>query len=719
MKTRVLALLLLIAQAAYAVDIIPQPRSIVVGKGEFTISNRTTLVCSRELNPAANYLLEHLPVRYIGEAAQTQNAILLKTDKAMAAEAYRLTVSSEGVSIVGGSYGGVFNGIQTLFQMLPDEFFAGRTRLPIKVEQVVINDAPRYDYRGLLLDVARTYMPLNEVKRVIDYMALLKLNKLHFHLVDNTGWRIEIKSHPELAKVGGWRGGDSPIHPVYGSFDRKYGGYYTQEELREVVKYAEQRNIEVIPEIDMPGHSKGLGAVRPDILCNYTPNLEITNGIDTRNVWCAAKESNYRLIEDIIKEVASIFPSEYIHIGGDEVNFNWWKQCPDCQRLCEKHGISVGPQLEELFLLRVSDILSRYNRKAVVWNEAIRGGKMPKNTVVCGWYGIKGCLEAMNGGYPTIAMPSRIFYLDKRQGPNEIGHTSATGITLKTICDFTYDGAGFTPEQQSHIVGIEGALWGEIILSNINPRGRFSDYTEYMLFPRLFGVSEVAWSNNRRSYDDMYATLKRSFYGKLTAMGSTFRLTPPTVEVKDGKLTATTDDGSKIYYTDIRTKKRKAYTEPLDASLAPYVAFHSFLGTGRSGIAAAPEYWQYRTPEVNVTSSMPFTTHRPLEGCAKYEKAAYTTRCAAKDDWVEFCFKEPLDCHYIEVRTGFQQVFRRLIYNGHVELSYDGKTFENAGKLHNGMIELRPHRTVYALRIIADGITDAEEYTIIRPLKIK
>ena len=716
MKTRVLIILLFVAQTLFAADIIPQPRSVEEGSGVFTLDRRATLVCDKELDEAASYLLEYLPLRRTTSKSGTVKLLL---DKALKSEEYRLSIDDQGVEIRGGAYGGVFNGLQTLLQLMPSEIYTKAAKLPISLKHIVVNDAPRYDYRGFLLDVARTYMPLNEVKRAIDYMAFVKLNKLHFHLVDNPAWRIEIKSHPELAKVGGWRGGDSPIHPVYGSFDKKYGGYYTQDELREVVKYAAQRNIEVIPEIDVPGHSKGLGAVRPDILCNYTPDTTITNGIDTRNVWCAAKESNYQLLDDIFKEVADIFPSEYIHIGGDEVNFNWWRQCPDCQKLCREKGISVGPQLEEHFLMRVSDILSRYNRKAVVWNEAIRGGKMPKNTVVCGWYGIKGCLEAMDGGYPTIAMPSRIFYLDKRQGTHEIGHTSKDGITLKTICDFNYDSAGFTPEQQKLIIGIEGAMWGEIILSNIKPEGRFSDYVEYMIFPRIFGVSEMAWCENRRPYNDMYATLKRAFYDKLETMGATFRLTPPVIEVKNGKLIATVDDGSKIYCTDIRTNKRYAYTEPLDASLAPYIAFHSYLATGRSGIAAAPEYWQYRTPQLKITSSIPFSEKRPLELCEKYEQAAYSTRCARKGDWIEYRFDEPLDCHYIEVRTGFQQVFRRLIYNGHIEVSYDGKRFEDAGRLYNGMIELRPTRTIHALRIVADGITDAEEHIVLRPLLIK
>ena len=700
-------------------DIIPQPLSLIKGEGRFTIDNQTTIYCDEALTKGANYLQLYIPI----ERAKSKgnNTIRLVLDKKLGSEEYSLKVDKSGIEVRGGDYGGVFNGIQSLLQLLPHAIYSKSAPLPMEVSYVEVKDAPQYHYRGFLLDVARTFQPVHEVKRVIDYMAFCKMNKLHFHVVDNPAWRIELKKYPQFAQEGGFRGGDAKLHPIYGRFNQKYGGYYTQEELRDIVAYAAQRNIEVIPEIDMPGHSKALGAIHPDILCNYTPDTSNTNGIDIRNVWCAAKESNYALIEDIIKELVEIFPSEYIHIGGDEVKFSQWKQCPDCQRLMKEKGLTGENQLEQYFLNRVSDILTKYNRKAVVWDEAVDGGLLPKTTMVTGWRGVKQCLSTTAKGYSTIIMPSSVFYLDKRQSPNERGHRTKTGVSLKTICDFSFENAGFSEEQQKHIAGIEAAFWSEIYLYNINPKGHFSDYIEYMIFPRLFGVAEVSWSKNRRSYDDMMTVLNSNFHHKLHRMSATFRLNPPTVVLQNGRIVASTNDGSKIFYKDIRNNKTQEYKQPLSASLAPYVCFHSRLMTGYSPEVGLPAYYASQTPAVTITSSMPFSKRTPIENCSSYKSTVNTSRCAKKDDWVLFSFERPVKCSYLRVATGYEHLRRCLIYNGYVEVSYDGETFVKAGNLSNGAYILRPksNQFIHALRIVATGISDAEEKVIIQPLVIK
>ena len=721
MKFLVISLVMLLAQinvwADNVVGIIPQPISVVESEGCFIINESTSLVFDKKLNKAASYLQGYLPLKI--KKGKKSNVIRLSLEKKMANEEYSLQVDSKGIEIRGGSYAGVFNGIQSLLQLLPPEIYAKKVDFPIEVPFIEIKDAPQYSYRGLLLDVARTFQPVDEVKRVIDYMAYCKLNKLHFHLVDSEGWRLELKKYPHIAEKVGFRGGDSPLHPVYGSFDQKYGGYYTQEELRDIVAYASQRNIEVIPEIDMPGHSKALGMVHPDILCNYTPDTSYTNGIDVRDVWCASKESNYQLVEDIVKELVDIFPSEYIHIGGDEVNFKWWKDCPDCQQLKKEKGLKNEAQLEQYFVNRVSDILTKYHKKAMVWDEAVDGGLLPTTTMVTGWRGVKQCLQATEQGYPTIIMPSSVFYLDKRQYPHDKGHNSRNGLSLQTICDFTFEDAGFSDAQRKNIAGIECAFWTEIYLSNIHPEGRFSDYLEYMLFPRLFGVAEIAWSQSRRSYKDMLSLLENSFYSKLNAMKASYRLDSPVVTREEGKIHASIKDGSTIYYKDIRTDEITAYTVPLDATLAPYVSFQSRLNTGRSSEIALPEYYQYRKPECTITSSFTFRENKPLERCATYKGDAASTRAAKAGDWVEFTFKEPLDASYIKITMGYKHLYRRLIYKGHVEVSYDGQTFVRVGNLLNGLFILRPEKNVYAIRVVSDGISDAEEYVIIQPLEIK
>ena len=720
MKLLLISLFLVLTQISAWADnagIIPRPLSVVKSEGCFTIDESTSLVFNKKLDKAASYLLDYLPLQT--KKGKKNNSIRLTLDKKMAKEEYSLRIHSRGIEIRGGEYAGVFNGIQSLLQLLPAEVYAKKLTYPVEVPLVDIKDAPQYTYRGLLLDVARTFQPVEEVKRVIDYMAYCKLNKLHFHLVDSEGWRLELKKYPHIAEKAGFRGGDSPLHPIYGSFDQKYGGYYTQEELRDIVAYASQRNIEVIPEVDMPGHSKALGMVHPDILCNYTPDTSHTNGIDVRDVWCASKESNYQLVEDIVKELVDIFPSEYIHIGGDEVNFKWWKECQDCQQLKQEKGLENEAQVEQYFINRVSDILTRYNRKAMVWDEAVDGGLLPTTTMVTGWRGVKQCLEATGQGYPTIIMPSSVFYLDKRQYPHDKGHNSRNGLSLQTICDFTFEDAGFSDAQRKNIAGIEGAFWTEIYLSNIHPEGRFSDYLEYMLFPRLFGVSEIAWGQSRRSYNEMLALLENSFYAKLDAMNAAYRLSSPIVKLEGGKIHASTTDGSTIYYKDIRTDETKEYTSPLDASLATYVSFQSRMNNGRSSEIALPEYYQCMKPECTVTSSLPFRENKPLERCATYKGDAATTRAAKAGDWVEFTFKEPLKASYIKVTMGYKHLYRRLIYKGHVEVSYDGQNFVRLGNLLNGLFVLHPQEDVYALRVVSDGISDAEEYVIIQPLEIK
>ena len=721
MKLLLISLMLLLTQANVWADsvvgIIPQPLSVMKSEGCFTINEGTSLIFDKKLDKVASYLLDYLPMQI--QKGKKSNSIRLILDKKMAKEEYSLKVHSKGIEIRGGEYAGVFNGIQSLLQLLPSEVYTKNGNLPIEVPLVEIKDAPQYSYRGLLLDVARTFQPVDEVKRVIDYMAYCKLNKLHFHLVDSEGWRLELKKYPYIAEKAGFRGGDSPLHPVYGSFDQKYGGYYTQDELRDIVAYAAQRNIEVIPEVDMPGHSKSLGVVHPDILCNYTPDISHTNGIDVRDVWCASKESNYQLVEDIVKELVDIFPSEYIHIGGDEVNFKWWKECPDCQQLKIEKGLKDESQVEQYFINRVSDILTKYKRKAMVWDEAVDGGLLPTTTMVTGWRGVKQCLASTQQGYPTIIMPSSVFYLDKRQYPHDKGHNSRNGLSLQTICDFTFENAGFSDAQRKNIAGIECAFWTEIYLSNIHPEGSFSDYLEYMLFPRLFAVSEIAWSQSRRSYDEMLSLLENSFYTKLDAMNAAYRLSSPIVKMEEGKIHASTKDGSTIYYKDIRTDETTAYTVPLDASLAPYVSFQSRLNAGRSSEIALPEYYQYRNPECTVTSSLPFRENKPLERCVTYKGDAATTRAAKAGDWVEYTFKEPLEASYIKVTMGYKHLYRRLIYNGHIEVSYDGETFVREGNLSNGLYILRPKKNICAIRVVADGISDAEEYVIIQPLEIK
>ena len=729
MKYLILAIVLLFTQTACSTDsaavlssaqsteIIPQPLSLTRGEGRFTINEQTALICDKEVEKVGEYLRLYLPLEGIN--GEGENSIRLTIDSTLGNEAYLLCIDEKGVKICGGDYGGVFNGVQSLLQLLPHAIYTKKATLPMEVSYVKIEDAPRFSYRGILLDVARTFQPVEEIKRVIDNMAYLKLNKLHFHLVDDQAWRVDLKKYPDFVKKGAYRGGDAMFPATLGSFDKKYGGYYTQDELRSIVAYATERNIEVIPEIDMPGHSRILGLIHPAIRCNYTPDTSTTNGMDMRNVWCVAKESNYTLIEDIVKELVEIFPSEYIHIGGDEVRFVQWDGCADCQKLIKEKGLTGGAQLEQFFVNRVSAILAKYNRKSMVWDEAVDGGLLPKSTLVCGWrkFGI-GWQVSTKNGYPTIVMPGEFMYLNRKQSPYDRGHLPV--CSFKTMCEFSFDNADATDEQRKHIAGIEAGFWSETHLVNITPDRHFSDYLEYMFFPRTLTVSELGWSKERRSFDEMISILKESFYYKLSAMGVTYRLEDPTIKVENGKIYASTTDGSELYYRDILTNKTRKYRTPIDASKASFTLFQSRMMTGYSEEVGAEEFYKPLTPKCTLTSSMPFTEKYPAEICASYEKAARITKSADKGDWVEWRFEEPLKCTYIKIATGVEHMRYCVINNGHLEVSYDGKTFVNVGALNDGGFELQPkNKPIYAIRIVSDGTNEAIGRTDIQPLIIK
>ena len=717
-KLQICLMLLCVMQCVSATNLIPRPIQNEQGGQKFVLTDKSMLLYDAAVRDVAMYLIDYLPFKHIlCSDKPMQGDVVLDINRLLDEEEYRLTVTSHSVKIEGGSYGGVFNGVQTFLQMLPSEVYARTARFPMEVRECRISDKPKFAYRGMMLDVARTWIDASRVKRYIDLLAYHKINKLHFHLTDDEGWRIELKSHPEFAQIGGFRGGDSPVHPRYAKFDEKWGGYYTQSELRDIVRYAAQRNIEVIPEVDMPGHSRGICAIKPEILCNFTPDTSRTNGLDIRNVWCAAKESNYAIIEDIVAELSKIFTSEYIHIGGDEVNMSQWRKCPDCQELKRKHGLKSDAQIEDYFIARTTEILKKYGKKPAVWNEAIDGGTLDKTTRVHGWKGVKHCKTSAERGYPTIVMAGEYFYFDMKHSMGEEGHTWAGIVSPKKVHSFDFEKCGFTPEQLNNIIGLEATFFSEIYIAN-NPET--DDYLDYMHYPRVSILSELMWSSDKASWDNFAARLYGSHYARMKAMGVTFRLPRPVVKYADGVLSASTIDGSELYYTDERTGRVQHYRKPIKCDAPQYICFESRYGKAHSPKTGSEAYHKRLEPAVKITSSIPCQERTPLENVEKYgNKIARTSRPAKRGDWIEYRFAEPLTCREILARTGHIHLRRCHFMKGWVELSYDGTTFERVADLSDGGAVVKPRQGVMVLRIVADSRSDAEPDVVIQPLQIR
>lgn len=719
MKLRFLLLFaLLLTGRLTAGELLPAPRYRIFSEGRFILTSHTVITAEKSLDSLAGYLHEYLPAATVCHRLSADGGISLITDPALEEEEYRLIVHPSRIEITGGGYGGVFNGIQTLLQLLPAEVYAGRLRLPTEIPCQIIEDGPRFSYRGQHLDVARTFIGMDRVKRYIDAVSHHKINKLHFHLTDDEGWRIEIRSHPELAETGGFRGGDSPVRAIYGKWGEKYGGYYTQEELKELIAYAAVRNVEIIPEIDLPGHSRTVARIHPEILCRYTPDLTASNGYDERSAWCVAREENYTLLEDILREVCTLFPSPYVHIGGDEVEMTQWKRCPDCQALMRREKMSSPAQLQRHFMTRLFAILAKYGKRPAVWNEAIRGGRLPAESRVHGWENLKACLESTSQGYSTVVMPGEYFYFDMRQSPHEEGHTWAAVIDARRVYSFDFEKAGFTAERMQHVEGLEGAFWSEIHLSQ-NPES--PDYLDYMLFPRICALSELCWNGSGRgSWEEFYRTLAEHHYDRLTNMGLCFRLFPPEVVYGDGVLTAATDDGSTLYYRTESDSGIYLYSGPIRTAHPENYRFESRRGTGHSPLTATAHFYRTITPEVRITSSMPVRENAPFSRAEQYKAFARTTRTCRPGDWVQFTFAQPVRFRELYMQTGYLQLPRLIFESGYAEISYDGRTFERVGELAQGSIRLSsPDRPVRAVRITSTSDGNGSSSVIFQPLQIK
>ena len=715
MKKLLFFILSVFALSSATAQIIPQPKSESYGEGSFTITNKSCLVYNSAARESALYLLNYLPFKQILSSTKVMAGdIELSINRYLDEEGYRLIVDKENIRIIGGSNAGVFNGIQTLLQLLPPQIYSGNVKLPISVPYCTIEDSPKFSYRGFMLDVTRTWMDLPMVKRFIDRLAHHKINKLHLHLSDDEGWRVEIKSHPELTEVGGYRGVDSPVAARYGRWDEHYGGFYTQEDVREMVEYAAVRNIEIIPEIDLPGHSHNLARVRPEVLCNYTPDKTATDGYDSRSVLCVAKEENYALLDDVMRELSELFPSEYIHVGGDEVSTAQWSRCPDCQALMRREGMTEERQLQDYFTRRMERIAAKYGKRIGVWNEAAESGDIDRSALVYGWESKAACKDVLDKGYRTVVMPGEYFYFDMRQSSREEGHDWAAIFDVRKPLSFGFE--EFTAEQMARVAGVQASFFSEAYISRLEYD---YDFLYYQTYPRICALSEVAWRGQGEGWEPFYNRLTTAHYSRMEAMGIDFRMMPPTVQYKDGVLTATTDDRSQIYYTEVGIEGEKLYTAPISTDKPQRFAFRTRRAGAHSPEAAVAGHWRKLQPKVKITSSIAESERFPYSNAEGYGRIARTSRVGIKGDWILYTFDEAVECRRMEIATGNLQLPRYIFTAGYMELSYDGEHFERVGDLKGGgaVIE-NPRRAIKAVRLVCTQSGNGESFVTVQEPKV-
>ena len=505
-----LSALTLGASAAVAdYNVVPLPQTVTTGKGAaFKLTQTTPIVYTGtdEAMQQNAYFLADYVKQSTGLALttttvkdkKTPSIVLAINPKVTGEEAYRITVTTKQVTIEGSTAAGVFYGIQTLRKSLPILDAAEDIELPA----VTIADAPRFGYRGLMLDCGRHFFPAAFVKKYIDILALHNMNRFHWHLSEDQGWRIEIKSHPELTKIGSHRTGTVMGHNSELDDGTPHGGFYTQEEARDIVEYARQRHITVIPEIDIPGHTESVLAAYPELGCTGGPyEVEHKWGVFDE-VLCIGNEKTYKLLEDVIDELCDIFPSEYIHIGGDECPTTRWKDCPKCQALAKANDTDIN-HLQGVFTNRMEKYINSKGRRIIGWDE-ILGGKINQSATVMSWRGAEPGSKAAAAGHDVIMSPNSHAYFDHYQSKNVGAEPMCIGgyLPVSKVYEFDPAPAEFSDEAKSHILGMQANLWTEYIPN--------TNMVQYMVLPRAAALSEVQWMQyDKKNFEEFRVRLDR------------------------------------------------------------------------------------------------------------------------------------------------------------------------------------------------------------------
>jgi len=522
MKSQIIAIIqLLLAGTAFAANppaIIPEPQKMELGDGTFTLEPGTRIYVDLASHQTGEFLAAKLRqstgyqckvITKFFSAAPAQNGILLTIKDAntnWGAEGYELTVAPDSVVIRATAEAGLFYGVQTLLQLLPPEIFSTNlvTDADWQMPCVQIEDWPRFKWRGLMLDVSRHFYNKSEVETVLDAMALHKLNTFHWHLTDDQGWRIEIKKYPKLTQVGAWRRDvgfklDPKSTTAYGP-DGRYGGFYTQADIREVVAYAAARHISIVPEIEMPGHATAALAAYPQFSCTGGPfTIPLTGGV-FHGIYNPANDETFKFLDEVLTEVFQLFPGKYVHIGGDEVPKDTWKNSPECQALMKGEGLQNEEELQSWFTRRIEKFVSAHGRTMIGWSEILQGG-LAQNAAVMDWIG--GAQEAASAGHDVVMTPTKFCYLDYYQSKDHSTEPYASGgfLPLNRVYSFEPIPANLAPQYQQHILGAQGNLWTEYIPS--------LSHAEYMLFPRMCALAEVTWSSkSSRDWNDFARRLQ-------------------------------------------------------------------------------------------------------------------------------------------------------------------------------------------------------------------
>ena len=596
-------------------SLVPCPVSLVPGTGNFHFSAKTSFAVENEGQAEQVHQFTELLTRAGGftpriKIDSRKGDVCLVTDATLKSEAYKLEITIKKITIRASDLQGFYYALQSIRQLLPSAIESEQVTENVDwtVPALTITDQPRFGYRGLLVDVARFFSPKENLLRIIDCMAMLKLNKLHLHLVDDNGWRIEIKKYPLLTEIGSCRV-DRPGKTFPERRNPRQGeptvekGFYTQDEIREIVRYAQERHIEVIPEIEMPAHSNAALAAYPLLSCpvvdKFIGVLPGLGGNHADVIFCAGNDSVFTFLQDILDEVLELFPSKYIHLGGDEARKTHWEECPLCQTRMKAESLENTEELQGYFMARVARYVQNKGREVIGWDE-LTNARIPEGSIILGWQGYgQAALKAAELGHRFIMTPARILYLIRYQGPQWFEPITYFGNnTLKDVYDYEPVQKDWTPQAASLLMGVQACMWTEFCNCPAD--------VDYLLFPRLSALAEVAWTKPARKNWASYLKAMDHFNEHLAAKGIVYARSmyniQQTVTPKEGRLQVELDcirPDVQVRYTmdgSVPTAQSPLYTKPLMLTEAKTIKAATFAGNEQLGqMLELPVIWNKAT----------------------------------------------------------------------------------------------------------------------------
>jgi hexosaminidase len=692
--------------AQQKLSIIPQPVSVAVGEGYFSIDNNTSIKFSptqKELRQAALFFssyIKNISAYSLPLNIKKPKNIELKIGKLpdIGDEGYQLKVTPQSIVIIANTKAGIIYAMQSLFQTLPQI----RTNAALNVPSMQIIDYPRFKWRGMHLDVSRHFFSPDMVKEYINLMASYKINTFHWHLVDDQGWRIEIKKYPKLTTVGAWR--VDKLSQIWSQRPQAqegeaatYGGYYTQEQIKEIIKYAADRNVTIVPEIEMPGHVASAIASYPYLSCTQKPQLPLTGG-NYNNIssnYCAGNDSVFTFLQDVLTEVINLFPSKYIHIGGDEVDKGRWKACPKCQARIKKEGLKNEEELQSYFIKRMEKFIVSKKRKMMGWDEILEGGLAPEAAVMS-WRGEAGGIEAAKMGHDVVMTPGSPLYFDHYQAGPDGEPTAFGGMnTLKQVYDYNPIPQQLNAEEAKFVLGAQANLWTEYITTVAQ--------VEYMVLPRMLAVAEVVWSPlQSKDFSDFSERLKYHFtaFGQkgLNYSKGNFTVSiKPVAENGKVKVSLSTEAlNGEIYYTtngNIPTTQSTKYTTPISIDSSVTIKAVTVLNGAVMGVTPAQQsFVVHEALGKDVTYTNPVSTYYLADGPNSLTDGVRGTYAAGKY-WHGFSAKDmiaTIDLGKEEsiqsITVGFLQNYGDWIFlprSVKFETSNDGNRFAEIKTIDN------------------------------------